>query len=56
MQEMTPVKAIKTYMEEGEHGRKVTLDELKALENDERKSLAQDIAQLIGDIEIIEKS
>jgi hypothetical protein len=38
---MTSVKAIKTYFESGPHGRKVTMDELRALSADDRHELGR---------------
>lgn len=45
---MSPVKVLKTFFEEGELGRKATLDEFKALSAEERQELAELAAVEIG--------
>ena len=36
---MTSIKAIMTYFSQGEHGRKVTMNEMKELDTDDRQAL-----------------
>jgi hypothetical protein len=43
------IEAIKTYFEADPHGRKVTMDEMKALTSDERQELAEMCAAALGD-------
>jgi hypothetical protein len=43
------VEAIKRYFESDPHGRKVTMDELKALSTEERQELAEMAATAMGD-------
>lgn len=38
---ITGIKALKTYFEEGLQGKKVTLDELKALSKEDRAELTE---------------
>ena len=38
---ITGIKALKRFFESGIHGRKVTLDELKALSSEDRKELTE---------------
>ena len=45
---MTKMKAIKAYFEASPHGRKVTLDELKALPDADRIELASLAAAELG--------
>jgi hypothetical protein len=40
-EEISKIKAIKDYFEEGVHGRKVEMAELKALSMDERSELGK---------------
>jgi hypothetical protein len=46
---MSSLKAIRTYFEEGQHGRKVGMDEIKALSPEERAELGQLACVEIGE-------
>jgi hypothetical protein len=45
---MKVVQALKAYFEADPHGRKVTMDELKALDKPERRELAEMCAAQLG--------
>jgi hypothetical protein len=45
---MSPVKALKTYLEAEPSGRKVTIEELKALTPDERVHMGSLAAEALG--------
>lgn len=45
---MKTVEALKAFFESDPHGRKVTMDELKALTKEERAELAQMAADELG--------
>lgn len=45
---MTPVKALKSFFEADPHGRKVTMDELRALNKEERHELAAMACEQLG--------
>lgn len=38
---MTPIQCLKAYFEQQPHGRKVTMDEMKALTKEDRRELAE---------------
>ncbi len=46
---MKAIKAIKTYFEAGQHGRKVGMDEMKALSAEERQELGRLACAEIGE-------
>lgn len=43
------VEAIKRYFESDPHGRKVTMDEMRALTSDERQEIAEMAAEALGE-------
>ena len=45
---MKTVQAIKAYFEEGPQGRKVTMEELRALDKKERRELAEGACEAMG--------
>ena len=45
---MKPIKAIKQFFEDGPHGRRVTMDELKQLDKDERDELGRLACEAMG--------
>lgn len=51
MEQMTNMKAIRTFFE-ADGGRKMTMDELKALSKEEREYLATEAAKQLG-VELI---
>lgn len=47
-EKMSRLKAIRTFFESGENGRKLTMDELKALTPDDKKELGELAAAELG--------
>lgn len=45
---MTPIQCLKAYFELDPHGRRVTMDEMKALTKEDRRELAEMCAAQMG--------